>query len=218
MTDFLITVFCLTLSGALAPGPITAATLAAGAINRHAGAWVCAGHMAVELPLILLLVGGLGRFLESPQVRTGIGMAGGVVLLLMGLQLAASLRKQTDGAPAAAEQHPLWIGVVLSGANPYFLVWWATVGLRMVGDAMALGSAALVLLAAIHWTLDLGWLEVLSLAGFKGSQVFGDRCQRAITAICALMLLGFGVKFVCEAAFPATPAATEVRAGSPYRP
>ena len=59
------------------PGPITAATLAAGERNRHAGAWICIGHIAVELPLILLLAAGLGTFLESKGIRAGIGLVGG---------------------------------------------------------------------------------------------------------------------------------------------
>ena len=75
----------------MAPGPITAATLAAGERNRHAGAWICVGHIAVELPLIVLLAAGLGTFLESKGVRAGIGLVGGVFLVLMGVQLLGSL-------------------------------------------------------------------------------------------------------------------------------
>ena len=42
---------------------------------------------------------------------------------------------------------------------------------------------------------DLGWLEALSFASFKGS-AFGNRSRKVISAICAAMLLGFGLKFV----------------------
>jgi hypothetical protein len=43
---FILTIVGISLSGVMAPGPITAATLAAGERNRNAGAWVCAvlGH------------------------------------------------------------------------------------------------------------------------------------------------------------------------------
>jgi threonine/homoserine/homoserine lactone efflux protein len=199
VTSFIITVVGISLSGVMAPGPITAATLAAGARNRHAGAWVCAGHVAVELPLILILAGGLGTFLESNGVRAGIGLAGGFLLILLGLQLLASLRRREIAAAASAERHPLWIGIVLSGANPYFLLWWATVGLTLTSQAMEFGVMALVLFAVLHWLCDLGWLEVLSFAGFKGSEALGNRSQKVISAICAVALLGFGVKFVFDA-------------------
>ncbi len=175
MTNFLLTVVGISLSGVMAPGPITAATLAAGGKNRHAGAWICAGHIAVELPLILVLAGGVGRFLQSQRVQAGIGLAGGLLLLLLGLQLLASLRRSEALSAGSVDRHPLWIGVVLSGANPYFILWWATVGLTLTSQAVGFGILALVLFALPHWLCDLGWLEALSFAGFKGSQTFGER-------------------------------------------
>ncbi|MEN6558051.1 MAG: LysE family transporter, partial [Thermoguttaceae bacterium] len=65
MIGFLFTIVGISLSGVMAPGPITAATLAAGARNRHAGAWICAGHVLVELPLVVFIAAGLGVFFES---------------------------------------------------------------------------------------------------------------------------------------------------------
>ena len=172
--------------------------MAAGERNRHAGAWICVGHILVEFPLILLLAAGLGTFLESRGVRAGIGLIGGLLLLAMGLQLLVSLGKSDAGSAASVQRHPLWIGIVLSGANPYFLLWWATVGLTLTSQAMEFGLLALVLFALVHWLCDLGWLEVLSFAGFKGS-AFGNRSQKVISLICAVMLLGFGLKFVWDA-------------------
>ena len=67
-------------------------------------------------------------------------------------------------------------------------------------QAMEFGILALGLFAVVHWLCDLGWSEVLSFAAFKGSQAFGTRSQKVISAICAVMLLGFGVKFVFDAA------------------
>ena len=198
LLTFILTIVGISLSGVMAPGPITAATLAAGERNRHAGAWICVGHVAVELPLIILLAAGLGTFLEAKGVRAGIGLVGGVLLVMMGVQLLASLRRAETGSTAQVQRHPFWIGVVLSGANPYFLLWWATVGLTLTGRAMEFGILALILFALVHWLCDLGWLEVLSFAGFKGS-AFGRRSQTIISLICAAMLLGFGVKFVWDA-------------------
>jgi hypothetical protein len=57
----------------------------------------------------------------------------------------------------------------------------------------------LVLFAMVHWLCDLGWLEVLSMAGFQGSEIFGQRAQLVISAVCGLVLLGFGGKFLYDA-------------------
>jgi len=183
----------------IAPGPITAATLAAGARSRHAGAQIALGHAVIEMPLILLLCAGVASFLESSTARVGIGLAGGVVLLLMGVQLLMSLGKPSTGSAAPVQRHPLVTGMVLTAANPYFLVWWATVGLALATQAMAFGALALGLFATVHWLCDLGWLEVLSVAGFKGSEVLGRRAQAAVSAVCGLVLVAFGAKFLYDA-------------------
>jgi threonine/homoserine/homoserine lactone efflux protein len=199
MLSFLLASAAITLSGALAPGPITAATLAAGTRNRHAGALVAVGHGAMEFPLIVLMAAGLGTFLESAGARAAIGLVGGVVLILMGVQLWRGLGKLDQETEAPVERHPAWTGFVVTGTNPYFYIWWATVGLTLTSRALGFGLVALGLFMTVHWLCDLAWLEVLSMAGFKGSQVFGKRAQKAVQAVCAAMLLAFGLKFVWDA-------------------
>ncbi len=127
MIGFLVTAVAISLSGVMAPGPITAATLAAGTRSRHAGALIALGHLVIELPLILLLVAGIGKFLQSSGTRVGIGLAGGAFLLLMGGQLLLSLRASDSAPESSTQRHPFWSGIVLTGANPYFLPWRATV-------------------------------------------------------------------------------------------
>jgi threonine/homoserine/homoserine lactone efflux protein len=197
--EYVLTAAAISLSGVLAPGPMTAAALAAGTRSRHAGALISLGHVVVELPLILLLAAGVGAFVKSAQVQAGIGLAGGLFLLFMGVQLLRSLRRSGEDAEPPAERHPVLTGIVLSAANPYFLAWWAMVGLALILGALEFGLFALALFAAIHWLCDLGWLELLSVAGFKGSDVFGKRAQTAVSAVCAVVLLGFGAKFLFDA-------------------
>jgi len=199
LSAFLASTVAISLSGVMAPGPITAAALESGSRLRHAGALIALGHLVVELPLILLLVAGLGAFLEARQVQAAIGLAGGAFLLFMGLQLLLSLRKAVGAAAAPVTRHPFWTGIVLTAANPYFLMWWATVGLVLTGQAMQLGLLALALFVPVHWLCDLGWLEVLSQAGFKGSRAFGQRSQQVVSVVCAVLLLGFGAKFLWDA-------------------
>ncbi len=199
MGAFVLTAVGISLSGVLAPGPITAATLAAGIRSRHAGLLIALGHMALEFPSILLLVIGLGAYLEYASVRAALGLGGGAFLLLMGIQLLLSLRRTQDCPDAPVQRHPFWIGVILTGTSPYFWFWGATVGLNLTSQAMEFGLVAVALFALIHWTCDLGWLEVLSLAGFKGSEIFGQRSQQIVSAVCAVMLLGFGLMFIWDA-------------------
>lgn len=205
MLSFLLSTVAISLSGVMAPGPITAATLAAGARSRHAGALIALGHAVVEFPLIGLLVLGVAQFLNCSEARAGIGLAGGAALALMGAQLLLNLRHATAGQAASAERHPLMMGIVLTAANPYFLVWWATVGLALASRAAEFGVLMLPLFAVIHWLCDLVWLELLSTLGFKGSRAFGQRAAAVVTAVCGAVLLGFGAKFLYDAVVEIVP-------------
>lgn len=199
MFTFILASVAITLPGILSPGPITAASLAAGTRNRHAGLWIALGHALVEFPLIAILVAGAGTVLGTSGIRTAVGLAGGAVLVLMGGQLLVSLRKPAHALQPATRQHPLWIGVALTAANPYFLIWWATVGFTLTSRALDYGLLVLGVFAVVHWLCDLGWFEALSLAGFQGSQRFGGKIQKAVLAVCGIVLLGFGAKFIVDA-------------------
>lgn len=220
MAEYLIPAVLVSLSGVMAPGPITAATLAAGSQRRHAGLWISLGHAVIEVPLILLLAAGVAESLQTRQAAIGtiVGLVGGLFLVGMGVQGLLDLRRggsrpdargqagQNETVPAGpvarlppAAGHPLALGVVLTVANPYFLIWWATVGLAFVTQGVRLGPLAVSLFVVCHWLCDLVWLEVLSMASFQGANVLGGGRAKAILALCALVLLVFGCKFLYDA-------------------
>jgi threonine/homoserine/homoserine lactone efflux protein len=197
---FLGSAVVISLSGVMAPGPITAATLGAGARSRHAGAVVAVGHGVVEFPLMFAIMVGAGAVLKDATVQLVVALIGGIVLLWMGVMLLVSLRRADQGTPSASTtgdaRSPLWIGIWLTAANPYFLLWWATVGLALATEAMSFGWWAFVLFAVLHWLCDLVWLEVLSVAAHAGSRLGGRKVWRGINLVCGLALAGFGVYFL----------------------
>jgi threonine/homoserine/homoserine lactone efflux protein len=199
LIPFLLQSIVISMSGVLAPGPVTAAALAAGARRRHAGALIAAGHGVVEFPLVLLIMAGVGSVLASRGFRIGIGLVGGAFLVTMGIQMLRSASAPAAVADTGKRRYPLLTGIVLTAGNPYFLVWWATVGLTLTAQAMEIGILAFGLFALVHWLCDLTWLEVLSLASHKGSRVLGGRVQRIVLGVCAVALLGFGVMFIAGA-------------------
>ena len=196
---FLFQAVLISLSGVMAPGPVAAATLATGVHRRHAGAWIAVGHGIVEFPLMLLIVLGVGAVLQTRWFSVGVGLAGGAALLLMGGMMIHGLRRNTEQAEAAQSARPLWTGIVLTACNPYFLVWWATVGLALTTKAISLGVVAFVLFAVVHWLCDLVWLELLSLASHRGVKLLGPRSQQVILALCGITMAGFGVWFFWDA-------------------
>ena len=194
---FLLNVLGISLSGALAPGPVTAAAIGMGSRNRFAGVLMALGHGAVEFPLMILLALGVGGLLTWPSVSIVIGLIGGGFLIFLGVHMFRGLAAVETGSTRMARGSPLTAGIVLSAGNPYFLLWWATAGLALITTARTdFGAWALVLLALTHWSCDVVWLTVLSWASFKGSVLLGPKSQRVVLAVCAAAMCGFGVYFI----------------------
>jgi threonine/homoserine/homoserine lactone efflux protein len=196
---FLLQVFVISFSGAMQPGPVSATVITMGARNRYAGALLAVGHVIIEFPLMILIILGMGKLFRLEKVQVAIGLAGGAFLLLMAAQMMMSIRSKTDQQTKVLKDRPVLAGVILSASNPYFLIWWATVGLALATRATQWGMWAFALFAVVHWSVDLIWLQILSWLSFKGSNVFGPRGQRTVILICALALLAFGLFFIWTA-------------------
>ena len=194
---FLLKVIVISLSGALAPGPVTAAAIGMGSSDRLAGVQMALGHGIVEFPLMALLLLGVGRFLKLRHVRIVIGLAGGGFLVFLAIQMLQGLGSSSAEAVQTTGSNPLVAGILLSAGNPYFLIWWATVGLTLITMAKnSFGLWAFGLMALAHWSCDLVWLAILSWASFEGSVLLGPTGQQVVLAVCAAAMLGFGLYFI----------------------
>ena len=197
LIGFAATVALISLSGVMAPGPVTALVVARGARSPHAGAWVAAGHALVELPLMGLVYLGAGLVFEREPVRVAVGLLGGMALLAMGVGMLRS--RGTESRADPTERSPLLAGAVLSAANPYFLVWWATAGAALMSRSLVFGALGFLLLATVHLSCDLGWCWSLSALTFRGGKFFGPRLQRGVLLVSGLVLLYFGGYFLIGA-------------------
>jgi threonine/homoserine/homoserine lactone efflux protein len=152
----------------------------------------------IELPLVLLIVFGFDRIQNSAAVINTIGLVGGAVLLWMAFGLFRDIRKPTYSPGNSHSRHPVLAGVILSASNPYFLLWWLSVGLKLASQARQLGVFAFVLFTVVHWLCDLVWFQMLSFASFRGAKVMSEKILRIILGLCAVALTGFGVKFIYD--------------------
>lgn len=186
------------MSGVIMPGPVFAVTVAKSYRSQFAGALVAIGHGLVEVPLILLIYFGFISFLHIDAVRLGVSIAGGILLLLMGLSV---LRLRTAVIEKRKELpfNSVVAGVVTSIFNPYFLIWWATVGAALIAGSMAFGQMGLALLIPAHWLCDLVWLSLVAFLVYRTGRLWGRKLQNILLAASALLLIGFGVWFVCSA-------------------
>lgn len=196
---FLGVVAGVSLSGVMSPGPLTALILARGRENPWAGLWVNAGHALAETPLILLLWGGLQPFLQEPGVRRGTSLAGGLFLLWMGQGMIRRPAAAPSAGPAKGERAALLAGAAMTAFNPYWILWWLTVGTGLITRAQALGpGVALPALAVLHLACDFAWGLFLSWAAHRGGGAVSPAGWGWMERACGSFLLAFGGLFLYE--------------------
>lgn len=194
---FLFEAVLISLSGVMAPGPITAVTIGKGNESPHAGAMVALGHGIIEFPLMISIFYGFGYLLNLVYVKALIGFIGGLFLLFMGINMFHSTKQAKVGSINYAYT-PMISGIVLSLGNPYFLVWWATVGAALILKSIDFGIFGFLIFALCHWLCDFFWYYFLSIISFKGGKFFGRKFQKIIFTICGVFLLFFSVKFIID--------------------
>jgi threonine/homoserine/homoserine lactone efflux protein len=200
------TFLLISLSGALSPGPLTAVAISEGArAGRWAGMRLALGHGLVEIPLVFAIAYGLGAFLRRPLVGGLVGVIGAAVLIWMGYGLTiGAWRGQLTLSGAAAGPAPAALrlghvpgGVMFTLANPYWLLWWATLGAAYVARVtnLELGPLTVGGLALTHWLTDLVWLGGLSVLVASGRGLVGERGYRVVLLLCGMFMLAFGLYF-----------------------
>ncbi len=195
--------FMLALSGAMAPGPVLAVTIRES--SRHgavAGPLVTLGHAVLEIVLLALIVLGVTRFIQAPLFLGITALVGGCLLILMGA--AGLLRLPRAAAPATgSHEHSghcaaraAVAGALASISNPYWLLWWVTVGVAYLGMALRFGKAGLVSFFAGHILADLAWNSTVAWAVSRGRRIFTPRAHRMLMGFCAVFLIGLGAYFL----------------------
>ena len=197
MAGFLIETVLISLSGVMAPGPLTATAVAKGAGSPHAGGLIALGHGIVEFPLMLAMFWGLGSVLANKRVGAIVGFVGGFFLLVLGVGIIRSASAEAESKEGFSS--PVLAGALLSIGNPYFLVWWATVGASLLSRAMGFGWPGFLAFAILHWACDLGWLYLLSWLSSTGRAFLGTGFVKAVRLLCGVLLVFFGAKFVADA-------------------
>ena len=197
---FLLSVFLISFSGAIAPGPVGTATVVMGAKNKYAGVLIAIGHAIIEVPLIILITLGIGRIFESKRILIALGFIGGAVLLYMGLQmLRSNISAEGEQETKISAGNPVITGIVLSASNPYFTLWWVTIGLGLATTAKTFGTWAFLMFILAHWSTDLIWFSLVSLASYKGTKIMGPAVFRKVIIGCGVVMLIFGVMFIEDA-------------------
>jgi threonine/homoserine/homoserine lactone efflux protein len=204
LMDFGIEVISLSSSGVLAPGPLFFANLAYSTrLDRWSGVKVAYGHTIVELPLIIMLAAGLFTFDVAKKYSDIIGFVGGIAMLAFAsLQIASIIKNErvSSLSQITAGKSPLLAGVALTALNPFFILWWSTVGLKLIADSESFGiSTGLVMLFVLHIWMDYAWLGATAFLTSIGDFILRSKYYSVLRLGLAAAMVYYGISFVLQA-------------------
>ena len=195
MLPILASVFVISLSGVMMPGPMFAVTVAKSYRSPWAGTQIAIGHVIIEIPLILLIYFGFAQFFQNTTVQLVLSLLGGGMIIWLGIIMFRA-RAEVVQRGSDLPYNAFVAGILTSGLNPYFLLWWATAGSMLVMNFLDFGTTGLIVFILVHWLCDLIWLSLVSLLVHRTQTLWGRKVQEGIFIICSLLLIGFGGWFL----------------------
>ncbi len=190
------TSFIIAFSGAMMPGPLLTVTISESA---RQGGWVgpkiIVGHVILEIVLIAGILLGLAPFLQNETFFILIAVVGGIIMIMMAWSMFKSLPGiEINSDIHAKKQNNIYLsGILMSLANPYWIIWWATIGLGYILSSMKFGVVGIVLFFIGHILGDLVWYSGISFAIGKGQRLFTNKIYRILVGSCATFLVVFAV-------------------------
>lgn len=197
--------FVIALTGAMAPGPFLTVTITETARGgRRAALLLLVGHALLEAALLIGFAFGLQAFLRRPAVGTALALVGGAFLVWMAGDLILGVARKKlslEATRAGASQAPVRFGGILRGAavslsNPYWMLWWATIGVKLAADALIAGPVGVAAFFLGHQAADVAWYALVAQAVHSGRRFLSDSVYRALLGACGLLLLALGASFL----------------------
>jgi len=183
------------------PGPLMTMTIGESA---RSGPWVgpkmIAGHAVLEVVLLVAIFFGLAPLFKQELFFIIIALLGGAIMIWMAQSMFRSLPKlEIKTTDTGTKTMNVYLaGILMSLANPYWIIWWATIGLGYVMHSQKLGFAGIVFFFVGHILGDLVWYAAISFAVGKGRKFFGNKTYRILVGTCAVFLALFAIWLIYD--------------------
>jgi threonine/homoserine/homoserine lactone efflux protein len=191
-------------TGAMMPGPVTTLIVTETARRGFiAGPLVTIGHSLIELGMVIALAFGAGDLLRQNAVAGTIGLLGGLFMMWMGYDIVrnawqgkVSLSTTQRDGETQISGNPIIAGILTSIANPYWILWWATIGATYLITFQAYGIAGLIAFYVGHSLADWVWCNMIAFIVATGRRGMSDRVYRGILVVCGAFLVGSSFYFM----------------------
>lgn len=194
--------FTIGISAALIPGPMMFATIGLSLEKGwRTGPFIFIGHSLVEIAIILLIIGGVSSFIGGTTIAY-MSIVGGIIMILFGLVILKSAKgvSSMDIAGTASKvkisKNPILAGILTSGLNPTYILWWLTAGSAIILHHYLIGTIAIIAFVAGHWLADLGYLVVVSSSTSRGKDFISRSSHTKVLYLCGGFMTIFGIWFI----------------------
>jgi threonine/homoserine/homoserine lactone efflux protein len=199
-------IILVSVSGVFSPGPLLFANLA---LSKYGGCWsgikIAIGHTIIELPVIILL--SLPFVVFSPvnmifSIMKIISFIAGAFLIVFGIFYVVRIIRANDSPHSDIYsyriENPYLAGIMFTSLNPFFIVWWTTVGVKLISDSISLlgHPAGIAFLFFVHIWMDYAWLGLSSYLAIRGFNILRSEYHRYITMLLTVPLFYYGIYFV----------------------
>jgi threonine/homoserine/homoserine lactone efflux protein len=195
MLQILLSVVVISLSGVMMPGPMFAVALTKSYSSPWAGTLMSLGHAVIEVPVILLVYFGLAQFFQNSIVQLVMSVLGGGMVLWLGVNM---FRARTEVVEKGKDlpYNAFVAGIFMTALNPFFLLWWATIGSMLTMRVLSYAAIGLAAFIIVHWLCDLLWLSFVSVLVYRTHSIWSKKFQEWVFVACSLLLVAFGVWFI----------------------
>jgi threonine/homoserine/homoserine lactone efflux protein len=152
----------------------------------------------VESVIFLSIVEGL--YVTMRQYSRTIALVGGLALIAFGILTVKGAGSATmEAREGKAVANPYLAGMITSGANPYFWIWWLFEGSALVLSGLQIGLIMAAIFMIGHWGADFGWYLLVSTSLDRGRSILSEKNYRRILGLCGGFLVCFGLYYLVTA-------------------
>jgi threonine/homoserine/homoserine lactone efflux protein len=203
--EFSFQVILLSTSGVLSPGPLFFINILYGSkYGSIVGLKIALGHTIAEFPLIIILsyiLYTFSSFHVSDIIFKIVGTIGGIFILIFSILQIKSLIKDKESTQVQEISNikfnirsPVLIGFIFTILNPFFLIWWFTIGSTMISESVLNFGVVegTSLLFFSHIWMDYFWLWFTSFMVNKGKSVINAKIYQMFVFVISVILGIFG--------------------------
>jgi threonine/homoserine/homoserine lactone efflux protein len=197
-------------TGALMPGPMLTLVITSVAQKGFKTAvFIVIGHSILELLIVASFYLGVLKYLDNTLAVKIISMAGGAFLIYMAISIIISVARKkikldldskkitqnlgTKGALVITGK-----GILISLANPYWYVWWMTIGAAFMVKSVQHSFGGVASFYTGHILADFIWYLFVGFLISTGRRFLNQKVYIGILLTCSAFLLYLGIKFILD--------------------